>query len=280
MSGGWANGARGPAGAAGATGATGASGPNVTIAAYASAPGSPTSGQLHMASDGVLRMYNGSRWCPVLHTMSGSMLGREPPVASGWTHIQQGGSTLTDANGALIYAYASGAATAYRSIVRTMQGTASIAYVDGMVNVLSRQAGSATSRYPGGGIVMRESGTNKCARMMLAVNASSSAPTWYIETEYGTDTADTNGQEHTYQCNGPLFMRLVRSSTNILWRISTNPAQCGWTTIRTVATTTAFTTAPDQVGITSQSFYDDAGNTLIIPHWEQGDTTNGASAAQ
>ena len=220
-----------------------------------------------------------ARWAPLLVSPLSTVIGRAPPAAAGWTHINQGTSTLTDDKGRLIYTTQPSATVSYRSIVRTRQGLVASAYVQCRAWTPS-MVQNAASQFPGVGLVMRESGTLKCARMMMLHDSTTAGTTnTFITCSYGTDTAVTVSFGYTPQ-SPDVFMQIAISGGNVLYQVSNDPNQ-GWTTISqaTVATTTAFGTAPDQVGIVSDTFADPNTTKHIIAHWEQGDA-GGATVTQ
>lgn len=176
-----------------------------------------------------------------------------------WT--AQNATNLTDSivSGALLLSIAgANAAVQQRGYVQTLPGGASWTFqtkvmVDGDVDTSSFEAG----------LWLVESGTGKI--LSLHLGYSGGPLIWTSRwTDAGTFGATINTVDPTATpTNAGLspirrawYLRIALSGSNYLCQYSSNGRV--WTTLSTVATTTPFTTAADQVGI--KCYNDAAGN--------------------
>lgn len=124
-------------------------------------------------------------------------------------------------------------------------------YVEVAANVASSTALGTANSYYSVAAVMRESGTGKVASLSLFTDAHTANTTpMFIMCEYWLNAGvrtSANGFAVPFTNGGPIFLKLTRSSTNILYQISVDRGAT-YQTLQTTATATAFTTAPDQVG--------------------------------
>jgi hypothetical protein len=96
---------------------------------------------------------------------------------------------------------------------------------------------------------MRESGTTKMyAVCLVPIQAVANSYSLQASTWTSNTARTVVGERHIFGFpGGPCFLQIIRSGTNMLAQASTDLQ--GWVTINTTATTSAFTTAPDQAGI-------------------------------
>lgn len=176
-----------------------------------------------------------------------------------WTAVNATNVTNSVASGALILSIAgANAAAQQRGYVQTLPGGASWTFqtkvmADGDVDTSSFEVG----------LWLRESGTGKL--MNLNLGYSGGPLIWTSRwTAPGTFGATINTFDPTAApTNAGLspirrawYLRLALSGSNYLCQYSSNGRV--WTTLSTVAKTTPFTTAADQVGI--KCYNDAAGN--------------------
>lgn len=108
---------------------------------------------------------------------------------------------------------------------------------------------------PNAGVIMVESGTGKILHFMaifpgFANNQIAPTGILFLQAAYWASSSSLTAYANITMpmINGPLFMGIARSGTNTICRISVDGGQ-NWKTVYTIATTTAFTTAPDQSGV-------------------------------
>jgi hypothetical protein len=228
----------------------------VEIGTYSSL--ATTKADLFIATDAPVAQWvntTGSTYAPLV---MGQVVGVKPKAASNLSTVFQRGSptavpALTDRNGALHFAWAADGQSALNLSGTVESLSSSTAHVEAAIAFNGIVAGLVAGDYFGGGICMRESGTGKVFTVTPIVYNSTTAPvapgTIFIEAGYwASPTSRTSSTTIDLPTtNAPIFVRILRSGSNILAQVSTD--NTNWTTFRTVATTTAFTTAPDQAGL-------------------------------
>lgn len=255
------NGATGNTGPIGVTGATGPAGSaNVSIGTFASRPAAGTAGRIYIATDSAVgfAVDNGSAWLPML---GGMVPGVQPPLAATFTAVNQGTSTLTDANGTLIYTGVIDTGTTFRGYVQSWpSGTTNTNTIEGSITQIGNAASSgATNGFPSFAIVMRESATGKMLQIELIFQTDAggsggfpgawftTVSTWTAASGSGNRSA-TNYTFPDHGTGSAVFMRLRRATANIFVEMSRD--RQNWVQIgNSLAVTAVFTTAPDQYGI-------------------------------
>jgi hypothetical protein len=217
--------------------------------AYSSRPAAGTAGKLYVATDAPVGLWvdTGSAWAPLI---GGQVPGVQPKAASNFTATNAvAACTLVDRKGALHLAKtADSSAQTVRPWVESL--SSSTAKVECAVNYGYGQ--TLTNAFPGVGLCMRESSTGKLFIFIVSYNSSNAAfsnTQVFLEASRWTNhtTRSAAAYASTWFGNGPKFLRLRVSGSNILAEVSTD--RQNWSTVNTTALTTAFTTAPDQVGL-------------------------------
>jgi Collagen triple helix repeat (20 copies) len=252
------NGATGNTGPNGATGATGASGSaNVTVGTFASMPAAGTSGRVYIATDSAVgfQVDDGTAWRPML---GGMVPGVRPPLAATFTPVNQGISTLTDANGTLIYNGVNDGNTTnvFRGYVQSWpSGTTNTNTVEGSLAQIGNATSGANNAFPSFTLVMRESATGKMLMAELIESTdyagSGIAGPYFLAISTWTNNTTRASTQYSlpdHVTGSPIFIRLRRATANIV--IETSRDRQNWVQIGVSFTVTAvFTTAPDQYGI-------------------------------
>lgn len=240
---------------------------------YASRPAAATAGNQYFCTNCPVASWvdTGSAWAPFF----GHMLGVQPKAASNlgtyFTRTSGANPVISDANGSLFLNYAAdnlgGNVTHTAGAVESL--SSATMHVEGVCVVTVSQTVVGSS-FSGCGVVMRESATGKFADFMLATcQNSSSSSCVLLSMEYwasgGSRTSLNTLVGSAALTNGQLFLKLRRSSTNILWEYSVDGTN--YYTAQTTATSTVFTTAPDQVGIgVQESASTDTGQANFISY--------------
>ncbi len=181
-------------------------------------------------------------------------------------------STILDSGeGSLSLFFKTGNATTWRYAQRTLQGSVSSAYVTGIVRVNYTGA-----TYGAIGVGLAESATGK--HCMINLGRDDRERPMYISTGYGNSSSSSAYTDNAPTIGPDPVLRVRVLSGNILWEVSADGGT-DWIVMRTVATTTVFTTAPDRVTIHSGSFYASADYNGDVISWEQGDA-GGATVTQ
>lgn len=225
------------------------------VGTFAARPVSSIIGAKYYPTDGHLPyIYDGTLWRPLV---AGSVVGTQPPSAASFTGVNQGGATIADSNGGLeIFGANDGATPTSRAFVLSAANSVDACIVPQYLPTIAANTFSCF------GIMMRESGTGKMLSLTFTLaHASTGNP---IQFEYNVWSANTTRTTNTVfssvgsaDAGSPLFLRIRRSGATMFAEYSRN--RISWTTVNSVATTTAFTTAPDQAGIATMGFN-------IIPH--------------
>ncbi len=166
------------------------------------------------------------------------------PLATNWsTWINQNGSTVADGEVAMNITWQPLAAANYTGLLISL-GTSTVFTVR-MLSTL------AYTNFNANGICLRESGTGKMqgyrygwAAGLVLERERYSAPTTR------TAVATVSGMNLNYP---PPWWRFVITGGNIVFSVSYSGESTDWVALDTVAVTTPFTTAPDEVGFYGSS---------------------------
>lgn len=217
-----------------------ASGGTNTFGHFGALPAAGHSGNTFTADDSPTALWvdDGAAWRPII---SGSSVGKRPPLASAFTALSYSAQTLTDINGALeYYTPDAGASLIFRDWSIALSDAT--AFVEATINS-PPQVATVTAV----GIHMAESSTGKMFTLGILpgfnlqpqVLLCSSA---FTRSSYASIAYIDNIARHL-----PVFYRILRSGTNMLITASVN--RVNWSTLYTIATTSVFTTAPNYIGI-------------------------------
>jgi hypothetical protein len=253
------NGATGNTGPNGATGATGASGSaNVTVGTFASMPAAGTSGRVYIATDSAVgfQVDDGTAWRPML---GGMVPGVRPPLAATFTPVNQGISTLTDANGTLIYNGVNDGNIVFRGYAQSWpSGITNTNTVESSYTNIGNASSYAVA-FPSISLMMRESATGKMLQAEVIDNLDVTGSggfggPWFLAISVWTANSPMSARTATnyplpdHETGSPVFIRLRRATANIF--VETSRDRQNWVQIGVSFVVTAvFTTAPDQYGL-------------------------------
>jgi hypothetical protein len=255
----------------GSPGSGGGGGGAAKYGTFASRPSAGTSGNLYIASDSPTAEWvdDGATWHPLVN---GTVVGTQPKAASNFSQFNDASAhtSITDRNGTLHFSFpADGAgSTTVRGQVESL--SSSTMHVEAAI-VLQWPLLNSSGGFPGGGIMMLESGTGKFMTFNIATWSSASPTEYPVEIAIWSN-ANTRVSNNTYLLNalrsGPFFQRLEVSGSNILAKVSTDAQN--WITIQTTALTTAFTSAPNHVGFEAVEWVGTDNTSFDIPHYVSG----------
>ena len=250
----------------------GGGGSTIGQGTYAARPGPGTAGNMYLPNDGYTGWIdNGTIWVPVIQ----GVVGVAPDAAASFTAANASGtSALADSSGALIASDATPTAAIpnYRIWYKAMSGGATA--VEGMIwpapDLTTWNA--AAQSYTLAGILLRESATGKLAVMLI-----SAIPGTYqiVSCEYSTSPTagrtvvggltDKRMMPNVWPSSQVYFRMLIQGG-NVNYQYAVG--RTAWQTIATIATTTAFTTAPDQYGLVVWPYNNNNPSSvrIIVPH--------------
>lgn len=222
---------------------------------YASRPAPGTAGNLYHCTNCPNPLYvdSGSAWAPIVAGMS---IGTQPKAASNFsTNFVRGGgagATITDQNGSLRQAYGvdSGGTNTPRVSGNVESLSSATMHVETSCGFELALGIAVSNSFIACGVVMRESSSGKLATWMLMMdNAVTNQGTTILEAAYwSAPQTRTNNTQAGIGVIQKLFLKLERNGSNILYRYSTDSGTT-WVTYQTTATSTIFSSAPDQVGV-------------------------------
>lgn len=223
------------------------SGAGATYGPFSGRPAAGKSGSLFVASDAPVGIWvdTGATWRPLL---LGQVAGTQPKGSANFHGFNQGSVTLTDHNGALRYSYPTdGSSTTVRGFIESLPSPTM--HVEAVM--ASPNVALGTTNFPGNGVIMVESGTNKFISLTTVVyGGTTEAGVFPLEVGiWASATSRTSFQVFPIQGgqNGPLFLRLARSGTNVNPQISRDGVF--WNNVGpAIAVASAYTSAPDSVG--------------------------------
>lgn len=228
-------------------------------------------GATYHCLDGGTFVHDGTLWRP----LNAGLIGVQPPAKAIWT----GGGTIRapssflDRAGTILLAGNLNAGTAYREGYHI---ALSASTTNGVVEAgftLASESANGAAQDTGFGILLYESGTGKVFGSEYLVSLSSTTSLLKARIGYGTDLDGPGwGTSATAVCDmvGPALYIKIQIIAGVLWAVISPDRQI-WEAIGFYNLTTAFTTAPDRVGI-----YVISGPTVYAPkavcfHFQQGD---------
>jgi hypothetical protein len=240
---------------------------------YASRPAAGTAGATYRPSDSWTGFVDdGAAWRPLIQGVAGV----QPPAASTFTALNASAtSALTDDNGSLIASddTLNNTLPNYRIWHKSLSGATAVEALWWPAPTLNN-VNAAAQCYTFGGICLRESSTGK-----LAVFQTFIAPIGQLLTlscEYATSASTgrtvisnyTDKRWASWLPTSQIYFRMRISGGNVRYEMS---AGRSWTTpivAATVATTTAFTTTPDQYGVLVWTYNSNnpSSTRIVIPH--------------
>jgi hypothetical protein len=219
------------------------------VGPYANRPafGRPT-GSYYQCTDGNAFVWDSGigAWRPDID----NVLGYQPPAATTWTGVNQGTSTIADSAGSLIINGVSEVGFQLRMYSTSL---ASPGFAEACFTVNTPTAQGA-SQFAHAFIGFRESSSSKVFVSALLLDAVSNGLTGYMVMEYFSNNTTRTAFSATNisgDPNGPLFLRARRDATTVYSDFSRDGQN--WVNFGSVATSTAFTTAPDQIVIGTTS---------------------------
>jgi hypothetical protein len=230
---------------------------------FANRPVAGNEGRMFIPSNGNTPWIDdGSTWRPLI---GGCVVGTQPPLASGVTIFNQGGASLTDANGALYWVGVNdGSTTTLRGFTVPISGTN--AFVETAFSHVPTHS-SAASTFSSFGACMRESSTSRHYIAQLTIYHTNHYTTCEVSV-YTSHTARTVNVVGAVNLEGnlPYFLRLRRDSTNLYADMSRNRQQ--WVQLDTRTIASVFTTAPDQGGCAGYGY--NVVNRSLVTHFVTG----------
>lgn len=218
---------------------------------YANLPPAGLAGRIFMPTDGmsVLRD-NGTTW-KAFGPVQPIIL--PPTGVSGWTWVNQQSATVTNASTGIQLVCPGTGSPVTGGLVTTGIGTTSVQ--SGAVWTSTFDSFSTNAFSASWGVMMFETGTNKYAamRVMFHQNVSANfASTFQAVFSYGVNTTETAATSRfgAFSPHSPTYARLRISGGNVIGEITQDLQQPTWAQMGSIATTTAFTSAPTHVGIT------------------------------
>ena len=224
-------------------GGGGGGGGGATVGTFANRPAAGNAGALYIATDSPIAQWvdDGSAWRPLIQ---GQALGTQVPAASAFTAFNAGTFTFSDASGTIRFECTTGTgASNVRGAALSL--SSSTAYVEACIADTS--PGYNASTVSSTGVMLRESSSGKAVGIFTRVQQAAAAipACAYLEVV----TINNNGgsafsAEISLPINAPKFFRVKRSGSDIVVEVS--PDRLAWKTSRTFATSSVFTSAPDQ----------------------------------
>lgn len=229
-------------------------------------------GATYHCLDGSTFVHDGSLWRP----LNAGILGTQPPPAATWIAggLIKAPTTFADNAGGILIAGTLGAGTANREgyhIALSASTTTGIVEVGFALNNESTNGGAQDVGF---GILLYESATGKVMGAEYLVTISATTVLCKTRAGYGTDL-DGPGWGTTlaapvFDRVGPYLYLKLQFIGGSIWPVVSSNRQI-WGAISSVAMTTAFTTAPNRVGI-----YTISGSSAYAPkalcfHFQQGE---------
>ena len=244
----------------GGTGGGGAGGGNATTTgAYGSNPATCTDGDVRFPSDSffLLRCATNT-WVPFGPFFPLTAV----PALSNWAWINQGSSTAVDSVGGIYMVPQATGTTNFRILKKATPATP-YTFTASFLSSGSTSAGNG--RCPG--LLLRESGTGKIMSVSYGPGIGVvSSDRWTNATTYAATDGSSPANGST-QSIAPRFLRISNDNTNIVTKISWDGQN--WVQLASVGKTTAFTTAPDEVGWGCEPEGSATTNPLTLISWKQ-----------
>jgi hypothetical protein len=246
----------------------------ISTGTYASRPAAGTAGNVYYPNDAWTSFVDdGSAWRPVIQGVAGV----SPPAASNFTAINASAtSALADSNGALVASDSSlnNTLPSYRVWHAALSGATAVEALWWPCPTLTDIDGDLQT-YTFGGICLRESATGKLALFQLFLAPVFARLT--ISCEYATAVTggvrtviggDTDKRWASWLPSSQMYFRMRLSGGNVLYEMSAGRSWTSPIAVASIATTTAFTTAPDQYGIVVWTYNNNnpSSTRIVIPH--------------
>lgn len=211
----------------------------IQVGAYGSRPSAGKAGNVYIANDGpYLSHDNGSVW-----SQYGPISKVVPIVTGDFSWNNQLSATETVYGGAVVLA--TEASRASPSVASRIKTAPSAPYTVTMCfRVAHKPTTSGGLVNSWGGMILRESGTDKRLNMGIFQNDSPNRVVSFSQTS--ATSAISTVTNLIISITSPIWFQVSNDNTNLIWRYSADGYQ--WQQIATEAKTSHFTTAPDQIG--------------------------------
>ena len=179
---------------------------------------------------------------------------------TGYSWIRQSSATYTVTNGLLHLSVPYAGSTVYPLLVKSLPGGTSWRFETKVTYP------HAFDGYTGGGLALRESGTDKWQAFtgIFSLNNSTSYASIISQWTGTSQSSDLYAQD-IRSFDNPYYMAIESSGTNLYYEVSLTGLAGTWHRIATNTITTYFTTAPDQIGFVIAKFNGTSGNPLFYP---------------
>lgn len=225
----------------------------VQTGAYSSLPAAGTPGRIFLPNNGMaLFEDNGTTWNsfgPVLPLVA-------PPtvtIGTNFSFYQQNGVSIVNGPGTLVATVPFSATQGLCGIVQTGSGSNTMFVESASSFICSGVTGATSNNIPMGGVLMVESSTGKYCGILAGIDGgiSSTSSTPVVDFSYGQNTTRTAFTRSfiAYSQGTPIFTRIRLTNGaagNVVGEISID--RQNWISMGSVATSTAFTSVPNQVG--------------------------------
>jgi hypothetical protein len=247
----------------------------VATGTYAARPSAGTAGAVYYPNDAWTGFVDdGSAWRPMIQ----GVVGVSPPAASGFTAANASAtSALVDNNGALVASddTLNNTPPNYRIWHKSLSGATVVEALWWPCPTMTDIDGNfQTLTY--GGICLRESGTGKIAVFQTFLSPDGTRLKVNVSCEYATSAttgrtvigSDTDKHINSWLASSQMYFRLRLSGGNVLYEMSVGRVWTAPVAVASVATTTAFTTAPDQYGIVAWTYNNNnpSSTRIVVPH--------------
>lgn len=215
---------------------------------FANMPKVYRSGRRYTAYDAPVANWinDGIQWRPLI---MGQVLGYQPPSAASFTSFNAGSTSIVDLNGALFLSGVNDGSSYFTNRGYVQSLSTNTMFVEAAVAIQPTAVNFSSDAFSVFGVIFRESATAKsytCTPIVRHLYSS-----MYMEA--ATFTGDASRSSNAIiamgtMFNAPVFVRLRRNGATVYAEYSHD--RIVWTTVDSKSTTSVFTTAPDQVGIT------------------------------
>lgn len=239
---------------------------------FANRPTPGNAGRLYFVTDGPIAQWvdDGAAWHPLI---MGQVIGTQPPLSSTFGSVNVSGTTITDISGSLLLTGPNdGSQTNIHAYTQNITG-ATTAYVEACIMNFLTGSSATSNDFMVSGLIMRESSTSKAVYLeqvtnnLSPSNAGAGYSAYLQVAAFSSNTVNSASisQMAPFE-NGPLFLRIRRDSAKVYADYSRD--RMNWIAIAIYALGTAFTTAPDQVGIAISGF--NRTPQAIVTHFASG----------
>lgn len=212
---------------------------------YAGLPAPGNAGRTAYITDAPVQVWvdDGIAWRPII----GGVICTAPPLAAGFTWINQGGASLTQLNGAITLVGVNDGASPGQLRALVLTNIAATAFSE--LGIAFNPIGDGTAGHTASAMVMlREGGTAKAYVLNTYQDFGNRRTAFELDiwTNNATRPTAVDKGYAVWDSNRPLFTRVRRSGANVVAEVSRDRQV--WTVLDSRVTTTVFTTAPDQAG--------------------------------